>query len=115
METVYVACAVAVAVAVLVAAVYLVVTLNQLRKTARQAEELIANLNRELASVSKVTGFVSSLVERFTTPWFKAGSWLASAVASYVMNRSQKNRAPEPAGKVSCNDTCCAAEGGKHV
>lgn len=115
METVLIGCAVVVTVAFIVAIVFLVQTLSQVRNTARQAEELLSNLNKELATVSKVTGFVSNMVERFTTPWFKIGSWLAATATSYVVNRTQKPHAAESVQEEQPKEQCCAAKGGRHV
>ena len=115
METVLIACAVVLTVAILVAIVFVVQTLSQIRNTARQAEELLSNINKELATVSKVTGFISTMAARFTTPWFKIGSWLAATVTSYVMNRTPKPQPAESGRKEQHKEQCCTAEGGRHV
>jgi hypothetical protein len=82
MNTVLVVCAVVLTAAILVAIVFLINTLRQVRRTARQAEILLSNLNQEMSLVSRITDSVSSFVDMFASPWVKVGSWVAGMVSA---------------------------------
>lgn len=89
MNTVLVVCAVVLTIAILVAIVFLVRALVQIRRTARQAEILLNNLNQEMNLVGRITDTISSFVDMFTSPWVKVGSWVAG-IASALHTKHKK-------------------------
>ena len=89
MNTIIVVCAVLFTVAVIVAVVFLVNTLLQIKKTAKQVEILLSNLNQEMSVISRITDTVSSFVNIFASPWVKAGSWCAGVVSAFQAKRKK--------------------------
>jgi hypothetical protein len=89
MSTILIVCAVAVTVALVVAVIFLISTLSQIRRTARQAEILLLNLNQEMNLVSRITNSISSFFDVFSSPWVKAGSWAAGIFSAFQAKRKK--------------------------
>lgn len=77
-------CAVCATIAVIVATVFLVRTLIQIRRTAREAEQLLHNLNREIDVVARLTGALAGLADKLSSPWLRAGTWIGGLASAFI-------------------------------
>lgn len=91
MNTVIMVSVIVVTAAIVVLVAYLVRTLNQVKRTAREAELLLKSLNQEVNTIGRITGNVSAFIERLSSPWVKAGSW-AAGVASSLFRKQKKEK-----------------------
>jgi hypothetical protein len=89
MTTILLVCAIVLTVAITVAVIFLVKTLIQVERTARQAETLLKGVNTEVSTVLNISEKVSGLLEAFSSPWVKIGT-IASGVISSMLASSKK-------------------------
>jgi predicted PurR-regulated permease PerM len=94
MNTVVIVCLIVVTLAILLTVAFMIGTLVQVRKVSREAETLLKSINKEVNTVVHLTDTVSGMVDRFSSPWVKAGSW-ATAFISALMRSRRKDRAGE--------------------
>lgn len=80
-------CMVLSTIALIVVAVYLIITLIQIKKTAEEMEESFKRVNTELAVVNKISGKVVSMTEKISTPLISAFSLLF-----YIFSGSRSKR-----------------------
>jgi hypothetical protein len=71
METILIVCAVAATIAFVALAVQAVLTLQQIRHTARAVEFLALNADGKLSSLDPVLDTVKNVHDTVTTGWFK--------------------------------------------
>jgi hypothetical protein len=93
MNTILLVCAVAVTVALVIAVIFLISTLSQIRRTARQAEILLSSLNQEMCIVGRITESISSFFELFASPWVKVGGWAAGLLTMLQAKRKKADAA----------------------
>lgn len=74
-------------IALIVVAVYLIITLIQIKKTAEEMEESFKRVNTELAVVNKISGKVVSMTEKISAPLISAFSLLF-----YIFSGSRSKR-----------------------
>lgn len=95
MNTVLLICAIIVTVTVVTAAVFLINTLVQMKRTAKEAEVFLNGVNGEVDKMKNMTnsvsGFIANLVN---SPWLKFGS-VISAVATNIFAASRRNQGPD--------------------
>lgn len=77
-------CAICSTIAIVVATVFLVRTMIQVRRTAHEAEQLLHNLNREMDVVARITGALSGLTDKLSSPWLRAGTWIGGLVSAVI-------------------------------
>lgn len=93
MNTFIIICISVFTLAVVAAVVYLILTLIQIRRTARQVELLLRSVNHDVNTIGRITGNISSLVEHLTFPWVWAGSWVAGIVSVLMGGRPKARHA----------------------
>jgi hypothetical protein len=93
MGTVLIVCAIVVTVTCIVVAIFLIRTLLQMYRTAQQAEMLLRGVNEEVEHFKQLAGNIFSFADKFTSPWFKAGSWLFSIAAAAIKKKIEKKSA----------------------
>jgi hypothetical protein len=96
MITVIIICSIVLTIAITAALVYLIQTLYQMKRTAREAEVLLKNINQEVAAIGQITGTISAFVEKFSSPWVRVGSWFTGFLANYYSSRRNRNN---PSGR----------------
>ena len=55
-------------------AVYLIFTLIQLKKTAKEMEETFSKINKDLEVFNKVSGTIAGITEKFSSPLLSVGA-----------------------------------------
>lgn len=90
MNSVLIVCAIVVTLAIVVAIVFVIRTLLQVQRTAREAEMLIKNLNEEISTVLRITGNISAFVDRLSSPWVRVGSWFTGIASMFFRNRRKE-------------------------
>jgi len=90
MNAVLIVCVVLVTLAIIVAVIFAVQTLVQVRRTAREAEILLKNINEEVNTVLRITGAVSAFIDGFSSPWVKMGSWFTGVASTLLKNKTLK-------------------------
>ena len=93
LSNVLIVCAILVTFTFIIIAVFLIRTLMQMYRTAKQAEDLLKGVNQEVERLKQFTGNIFSFADRFTSPWFKAGSWIFSLAAAAVKKKMDKKTA----------------------
>ena len=86
----FIICLIIVTAAVVACAVYLIVTLIQIKKASKEMEEALRKVNTELDYVNKVSGKVADITEKISSPIISAASVLFYAVSAIKERR--KNR-----------------------
>ena len=92
MITVLIVCAVTLTAAVIVAVIFLVKTLIQVDKAAREAEILLKGVNTEVSTVLNITDKISNILEALSSPWMKAGTFASRIISSMLMPSKRSSR-----------------------
>lgn len=80
-----------------VVAVFLIQTLIQLKRTARSAETLIENLNREMERVHNVTNVMSSIAGALSSSVGKSAMTLANIFVKVMGSKMRQKASSETA------------------
>jgi len=96
MNNVLLICIVVITASIVVAVVFLVRTLIQVRKTAREAEMLLNSVNYEANKVKTFTDNVMGFVEiLMNSPWLRVGTAASSIVGGIFTALKRKKAASE--------------------
>lgn len=91
-------------------AVYLILTLVQLRRTAREAEEFLRSLNQDVKKIENLGEQISSVVSAFkNVPFlFKILGGAVSGLAGFVVSRFNLRKKDKKTD--SSSSSCCNGE-----
>jgi uncharacterized protein YoxC len=92
MNTVLVICLMVVTASFVVAVVYLVQTMSSIKKAADELEILLKCINREVGMVAGITSEIRDFVTNLTSPWAKAGGWLAGLISAFIRNKREEQQ-----------------------
>ena len=77
--------------AFIAALIYIVITLVQIKRTARQAELVLQKINNDLDVLNKVSGKVADITEKFSAPVISVFSALFHIVSSIVKKNKRRS------------------------
>ena len=77
---VLIVCTIIITIAILVLATVLIITLVQIRRTAKKVEIISSQLNASAQAIGRITGSVAHYVDKLSSPWVALVSGLVSSV-----------------------------------
>jgi uncharacterized protein YoxC len=93
-ELVLIISVVFVTLSITIGTIYLIITLIQVKKTTRELESIVRKINTELDTVNKLSGKITSIIEKLSSPILSAVS-VFFYVLSGITKRKNKCREEE--------------------
>ena len=90
MDTVITVSVIVVALGILAGIVFFILTLIQVRRTARQAEQLLKLLHEDVGIINHITGSIAYFTQKLNSPAIKAGALLSGLVSFFLKRRKHQ-------------------------